>query len=142
MWKFKVYICMVSWDLEPWASILFYIKVGKKNIKCTLVLALRLCTGPTAHRGSRGISLLFRDRGTRSGWGVRVTPWPLFTPGKDPVPIVHEVGWAPGPVWTGAEKMSPPLGFDPWNVQPVVTLPGPPIIKCIYIKIDVIGYIK
>ena len=28
-------------------------------------------------------------------------PRPLFTPGKDPVPIVQEVGWAPGQVWTG-----------------------------------------
>jgi len=28
-----------------------------------------------------------------------------FTPGKDPVPIVQEDGWAPGPVWTGAEKL-------------------------------------
>jgi hypothetical protein len=26
------------------------------------------------------------------------------TPGKDPVPIVLEAGWAPGPVWTGAEN--------------------------------------
>ena len=24
-------------------------------------------------------------------------PRPLFTPGKDPVPIVQETGWAPGP---------------------------------------------
>jgi len=30
-------------------------------------------------------------------------PRPLFTPGKDPVPIVHEAGWAPGQVWTGAK---------------------------------------
>ena len=28
-------------------------------IKCAIVQALRLCTGRTAHRGSRGISLLF-----------------------------------------------------------------------------------
>ena len=28
---------------------------------------------------------------------------PFFTPGKDPVPIVQEAGWAPGSVWTGAE---------------------------------------
>ena len=34
-------------------------------IKCTLVQALRLCTGRTAHRGSRGIALLFLDHGTR-----------------------------------------------------------------------------
>ena len=45
--------------------------------------------------------------GTRRGWGVSVTLRPLFTPGKDPVPIVQEAGWAPGPVWTGAENLAP-----------------------------------
>ena len=30
----------------------------KVKVKCTLVQALRLCTGRTAHRGSRGIALL------------------------------------------------------------------------------------
>ena len=30
---------------------------------------------------------------------VSSTPRPHFTPGKDPVPIVPEAGWAPGPVW-------------------------------------------
>jgi len=64
---------------------------------------LRLCTGRTAHRGSRGLTLLFLDHGTRRGRGVSVTPWPLFTPWKDPVPIVQEAGWARGSVWTGAE---------------------------------------
>jgi hypothetical protein len=48
--------------------------------------------------------------GTRKGWGISVTPQPLFTPGKDPVPIVQDVGWAPGPVWTGAENLAP-YGF-------------------------------
>jgi hypothetical protein len=38
-----------------------------KVVKCTLVQALRLCTGRTAHRGSRGIALLFLDHGTRRG---------------------------------------------------------------------------
>jgi len=38
---------------------------------------------------------------------VSVTPRPLFTPGKDPVPIVQEAGWAPGPVWTGATNLAP-----------------------------------
>jgi len=37
---------------------------------------------------------------------VSVTPRPLFTPGKDPVPIVQEAGWAPGPFWTGAENLA------------------------------------
>jgi len=33
-----------------------------------------------AHRGSRGIILLFLEHGNRSRWGVSVTPRPLFTP--------------------------------------------------------------
>ena len=33
------------------------------------------------------------------------TPRPgRFTPGGDPVAIVYVAGWAPGSVWTGAEK--------------------------------------
>ena len=77
------------------------------KVRVTLVQALRLCTGRTAHRGSRGIALLFHDHGTRRGRGVSVTSRPLFTPGKDPVRIVQEAGWAPGPVWTGAENLAP-----------------------------------
>ena len=36
-----------------------------KKVKVTLVQALRLCTGRTAHRGSGGIALPFHDHGTR-----------------------------------------------------------------------------
>ena len=71
--------------------LLFYGRSIKVKVKCTLVQALRLHTGP--RRGE--------------GWGVSVTPRPLFTPGKDPVPIVQEAGWAPGPVWTGTENLAP-----------------------------------
>ena len=45
--------------------------------------------------------------GTRRECGVSVTPRALLTPGKDPVPIVQKAGWAPGPVWTGAENLAP-----------------------------------
>jgi len=85
----------------------FWFTKVEVKVKCTLVQALRLCTGRTAHRGSRGITLLFHDHGTRRGLGVSVTPRPLFTPGKDPVPILQEAGWAPGPVWTSAENLAP-----------------------------------
>ena len=77
--------------------------------KCTksspLVQALRLCTGSTAHRGSRGIALPFHDHRTRRWWGVSLTTRALFTLGKEAVPIVQEAGWAPGPVWTSAENL-------------------------------------
>ena len=60
-----------------------------------------------AHRGSRGIAVLFLDHATRREWGVSVTLRPLFIPRKYPVPIVQEAGWAPGPVWICAENLAP-----------------------------------
>ena len=69
-----------------------------KKVKCS-----RYRPG-VAQRVGRGIVLLFHDRGTRRGWVVSSTPRPHFTPGKDPVPILQEVGWAPGPVWTGGKS--------------------------------------
>ena len=57
-----------------------------------------------AQRVGRGKALLFHDRGTRRGWVVSSTPRLHFTPGKDPVPILQQAGWAPGPVWTGGKS--------------------------------------
>jgi hypothetical protein len=37
-------------------------RMVKVKVKCILVQALRLCTGCTAHRGSRGIAVLFHDQ--------------------------------------------------------------------------------
>jgi hypothetical protein len=34
-------------------------------------------------------------------------PWPLSSPREDLLPIVQEVGWPPGPVWTGAGNLAP-----------------------------------
>ena len=52
------------------------------------------------------------------GWS---TPRPgRFTPEKEPVPVVQDAGWAPGPVWTGAENLAPTPGFDPGTVQPAL----------------------
>ena len=112
--------CMVTmYRSERCLVVAIHCKV--KTLKFTLVQALRLCTGRTAHRGSRGIGLPVHDHGTRRGWGVSVTPRPLFTPGKDPVTIVQEAGWDPEPVWTGAENLAPPAGFYPRTVQPVAS---------------------
>jgi hypothetical protein len=44
-----------------------------------------------------------------------------FNPGKDPLPIVQEAGWAPGPVWTDTKNLAPQPGFDPGIVHPVAS---------------------
>jgi len=54
-----------------------------------------------SQRVGRSIALLCHGRGTRR---VSSTPRPHFTPGKDPVPIVQEAGWASGPVWKGGKS--------------------------------------
>ena len=80
----------------------------------------RLCTGCIAHRGSRGIALLFLDHVTRRGWGDSVMPWPLFTPGKNQYALYRRLGGTQGrsgQVW----KILPPPVFDPWTVQPVAS---------------------
>jgi len=51
---------------------------GKVKVKCTLVQALRLCTGHTAHRGSRGIALLFYDQRHYKGVSQRHAPAALY----------------------------------------------------------------
>ena len=41
-----------------------------------------------------------------------------FTPAKDQVPIVQEAGWAPGPVWIGAENLAPHRNSIPGPSSP------------------------
>jgi len=50
---------------------------------------------------SKGIALVFLGR-RHSRWGVGGQPHAsaASTPGKDPVPMVREAGWAPGSAWT------------------------------------------
>jgi hypothetical protein len=61
---------------------------------------------PEGTEGGRGIALLFLDLGARRGWVVSTTP-SRFTPGKDPVPIVQEAGWALGPGLDMCENSRP-----------------------------------
>ena len=106
---FCYFVCLWFWRFSTSSLSIISLSVGesKSKVKCTLVQALRLCTDCMAHRGSRSIALPFHDHSTRREWGVSVTPHLLFTSGKDPVSIVQEAGWAPGPVWTGAENLDP-----------------------------------
>ena len=60
-----------------------------KKVKVTLVQALRLCTGRTAHRGSIGIALPFHDHGTRGGEGSASRPAALYPWER---PGTHRIG--------------------------------------------------
>ena len=86
---FRVFI----WADSIYIYIYIYIYI-KVKVKWSLYRS------GVAQRVGRGIALLFHDRGTRRGWVVSSTSRPHFTLGKDPVPILQEIGWAPGPVWT------------------------------------------
>jgi hypothetical protein len=68
----------------------------------------------------RRIDLHSLDLGARRG--ERSAPRPgRFTPGKDPVPIVHEAGVGPRAGLVVCEKSRPYQGFDPRTVQPVAS---------------------
>jgi len=70
--------------------------------------------------GGRGIALLFQDLGARREWVVSSKPRPQFTSRKDPVPICRG-GWVGPRAGLEGRKISPPPGFDPPTVHPVVS---------------------
>jgi len=90
----------------------------KVKVKCTVVQALRLCTGRSAHRGSRCVALLFLDHGTRRGWGV--LPVRSLPPGKIRYRLYRRLG---GPQGRSGQvrKISPQPRFDPQTVQHVAS---------------------
>ena len=75
---------------------LYQLNCRVKKVNCTLVQALRLCTGRTAQRGSRGIALLFLDHGTRRGEGSATRPGRSLPPGKTLYPLYRRLGGPQG----------------------------------------------
>ena len=74
-----------------------------------------------AQRVGRRIALLFHDHGTRRGRVVSSMTWLHFTPGKEPVPILQEVGWAENLVCTGIwfRTVQPVVShYTDWATQP------------------------
>jgi len=41
------------------------------------------------------------------GWLVNATPQSFYPRERDPVSIVWEAVWAPGPLWTAVENLAP-----------------------------------
>jgi hypothetical protein len=65
------------------------------------------------------------------GGGVQRHASAALLPGKDPLPVVEEGGWAPGPVWEGSENLAPtgiPSPDRPACSESLYRLsyPGPP----------------
>ena len=82
-----------------------HIKTPINNVLCKTVKVKWSRYRPgVAQRVGTGIALLFHDHGITRGWVVSSTPRPHLTRGKDPVPILQEARWAPGPVWTGGKS--------------------------------------
>ena len=106
------------WCLPSFFGRLVKVKV---KVNCTLVQALRLCTGRTAHRGSRGITLSFHDRGTRRRWGGQCRAPAALYPRERPG--THCTGgWMvlrAGLDRCGISRLPP--GFDPLTVHPVAS---------------------
>jgi len=85
-----------------------YLPTFQRNLSCPSLVKVKWSRyrPGVAQRVGRGIALLFHDRSTNRGWVVSSTHRPHFTPGKDPVPIVQEAGWAPGSVWRCGKSRS------------------------------------
>jgi hypothetical protein len=58
---------VICYDAISCISVSLPIVQNFGKVKCTLVQALKLCTGRTAHKESRGIALIFHNSGTRRG---------------------------------------------------------------------------
>ena len=78
-----------------------------KRVKCTLVQGLRLCTGRTAHTGSKGIALPFLDYGIRRGEGSAPRSGRSLPPGKLRYPLYSRLDGRQGRSGQ-VRKISPP----------------------------------
>ena len=88
----------------------------KVKVKVTLVQALRLCSGRTARRGSRGIALPFHDHGTRRGEGSASRPGRSLPPGKTRYQLYRRLSGSQGRSGQ-VRKISPPTGIR-WPDRP------------------------
>jgi len=97
----------VDCHVNTYTCVTLKVKSKKQwNITCdqTKGRFLPFLQSTNAHRVSRGIALLFlRPSALDGGGGQPHTP-AASTPGKEPVPIIQEAGWTPGPVWTGGKS--------------------------------------
>jgi hypothetical protein len=88
----------------PYKIIFYFLK------KLTLELTMKV---QSENRCGVPLFLNFSDR-----WGcvVKNMPCTLYPRQREPVPLVHEAGWATGMVGTCVEILAPPSEFDPRTI--------------------------
>ena len=98
-----------------WLNIRFCWYIHKKvKGKVHIVQELGLCTGQTAHRGSRGIALLFLDHGTSRGEGSASRPGRSLPQGNTRYPLYRRLGGPQG-LSEQVQKISPLTGI--WSPE-------------------------
>jgi len=97
-----------------------------KQAKCTVVEALRLCTGRTAHRGSRGIVLLILDLGEDGGEWLTAPPGSITAEKEPRYAFERDAESGLQPVWTiwGRGKYLASAGCARSLVSVKTLLPG------------------
>ena len=122
--KKTIYTVKLFSDLLPYVKYLVFVITVRGilsesiKVKVTPVQALRLCTGRTAHRGSRGIALPFHDHALEGGEGSASRPCPSL-PRKRPGTLCTGVWVGPRAGLDRCRKSRLPPGFDPRTVYPV-----------------------
>jgi hypothetical protein len=117
LWEPETY--QVYFPIPPTFKLTIFVLIHSecKKVKCALVQALRLCTGRTAHRGSRNVAILFLEHGTRRGEGSESLPGRSLPPGKTRYPLYRRLVGPQGRSGL-VRKISPPPGFDPGLSSP------------------------
>ena len=77
-----------------------------QNIGYSHVSQIHLRTGHDGPNGKQRYTPTLSLTPALDGGGRSTPRSGRFSPRTDPVPIVYVAGWAPGPVWTGAENLA------------------------------------
>jgi hypothetical protein len=111
---------MPSWGFEPAIPAVSQLQTYRPHAyrvwhKCIYIYVCLKFTPEKAtkvQRGSRGVVQLFRILNVRWKWAVNVTPRSLYS---REILGTHcmGAGWAPGPVWNVAEKLTPTWILSP-----------------------------
>jgi len=94
-WRFSSYLTEKEFVVVRKTNLLM-LYGGVRKVKCTLVQALRLCTGRTAHRGSKVAAQSFFTTALEGGKWSASRPGRSFFPGKTRYPLHRRLGGTQG----------------------------------------------